>query len=674
MPGCVLPKSSIKYAYHVLQYDRKQAINPRMARELGEVLDAQLAVWGTYERDGQQWRLSVEVLNVKGGRSPRQLTASSTNWSDAIYEIGLGVLREAGITPSSEEKVKLKRTLGSSQDAVELVSRAKEDFEKKRPLSETVAKLRSALALDPQYDPALEGLIHFLALQGKGEEALELAQRWVKEQPDKASALSSLADVYLYTEQFALAVEQIQKAIQLDPHQPDYYQALVQAMMQDGHWREAIPLLEKVITMIPYDPLPHAYLGESYVRQGNVSRTLTELKLAENFDDGSDAGLQQQLGSVYDALNNPVKAVACYESFLTSIDKYGVKVPVDNYRQRLASLKSCLTPHFVKATAPVDLTFEQIRSEAKDRLSPKQVAVITDPLELTTEMKNWVRETVGDTQDDLEKAKRLFIGLSRKVNISSPTQLPLSAKQAFLAWSDPMVALRCQDYALLYVTLARYAGLKAYYVYISKDYQDRPVLHACAGVFIGEQAVLVDPAYQWFGVPHKSYQFQDNQNLVAAWLAQSGDTTKEDAGLRLCQKWAAPFYIVVLNRVTRGEGKSATTYLYLQRGLKIDSEDSLSLPAQGSMDWSDQKWDDAIRKLSEGLETCPQLNHARYLLATALASQGKFPEAQAQFRTYLTNMPDPRVASNVRDWIKRMDELAVLGPYEQVIRSQSGKK
>jgi tetratricopeptide (TPR) repeat protein len=665
-PVSIVPESSLDYAYRVLNYDRKREINFEIAREFSEVLDAQFAVWGRFERDGRQWRLSVEVLNVKAAGNPRQLTASSTNWPGAIYEIGLGILSQIGTSITPELKDRLNRSLGSSQEAVELVSRAQEDIEERRPISAAIGKLRSALLIDAQFDTALRRLIRGLVFQGEDEEALQLAQNWVAKHPNDASAHSSLGDVYLSRGQNALAVEQFQKSVQLNPLQSENYLKLCEIKMQSNEWAEAISLLERANTMAPYDPLAHAYLGEAYAHQGKVARALSELRLAESYDEGGEPVVQQKIGHAYQLLNEPVKAIAFYEGFLSSIDQYGVKVSVDDIKERLASLKSRLKPHFVKVTVPTDVGLEQIRNEAKDRLSAKQLAVITDPLERTIDMENWVKQTVGDARDDLEKAKRLFIGLSRKVNLRSATQFPLSAKQAFDAWFDPTVALTCQDYALLYITLARFAGLKAYYVDISRDYQDRPVLHACAGVFIGEEALLVDPAYQWFGAPHKSYQFQDDQNLVATWLAQSGDSTKEDAGLKLCQNWAAPFYIVVLNRVTRGEGKSATTYLYLRRGLKIDSMGWLALLAQGSMDWSDQKWDGATQKLSEGLETYSQWSHARYLLATALASQGKFSEAQAQFRIYLNDVSDPLMSSNVRDWIKRIDELTASTAKEKV--------
>src|SRR6185369_14273278 len=81
------------------------------------------------------------------------------------------------------------------------------------------------------------------------------------------------------------------------------------------------------------------------------------------------------------------------------------------------------------------------------------------------------------------------------------------------------------------VALARAVDLEAFYVPVNEDCYGRTLSHACAGVWLGEKALLVDPAYSWFGVPHRKIEaLNDCQTLVIALagLARRGDTSTSD--------------------------------------------------------------------------------------------------------------------------------------------------
>ena len=65
------------------------------------------------------------------------------------------------------------------------------------------------------------------------------------------------------------------------------------------------------------------------------------------------------------------------------------------------------------------------------------------------------------------------------------------------------------------MALARAVGVKAFYVHLEEDYSGEIVYHDCAAVFVGGKALLVDPAYQWFGAPHKQYVVLDDLQAIA---------------------------------------------------------------------------------------------------------------------------------------------------------------
>ncbi|MCC5846803.1 MAG: hypothetical protein JJU29_01820 [Verrucomicrobia bacterium] len=64
----------------------------------------------------------------------------------------------------------------------------------------------------------------------------------------------------------------------------------------------------------------------------------------------------------------------------------------------------------------------------------------------------------------------------------------------------------CGEMAFLYVAMARIVGLKARYVIVDRDFRDQRVNHACAGVYLEDQLILVDPAYHTFDIHHRKFK------------------------------------------------------------------------------------------------------------------------------------------------------------------------
>ena len=55
-------------------------------------------------------------------------------------------------------------------------------------------------------------------------------------------------------------------------------------------------------------------------------------------------------------------------------------------------------------------------------------------------------------------------------------------------------------------------------------------------MFIGDKALLVDPAYQWFGAPHKEYVVLDDVQAIAHQYYQPSGKGNQVARCRLAAK------------------------------------------------------------------------------------------------------------------------------------------
>ena len=139
--------------------------------------------------------------------------------------------------------------------------------------------------------------------------------------------------------------------------------------------------------------------------------------------------------------------------------------------------------------------------------------LVINPLASTPAMDRWAQELTRGATNDLDRARKIFDALARHLDTGEAGTR--TAQEVFAAWNDPAQSFCCQEYAKLYIALARAVGVKAFYVHLEKDYSGDIVYHDCAAVFIGDKALLVDPAYQWFGAPHKEYVVLDDVQAIA---------------------------------------------------------------------------------------------------------------------------------------------------------------
>jgi len=250
----------------------------------------------------------------------------------------------------------------------------------------------------------------------------------------------------------------------------------------------------------------------------------------------------------------------------------------------------------------------------------------------------------------MSKAQRLFNGLTRQIRlrreILDPEDSYHTAEDAFKRWSDPKAFLSCQDYAFLYVSLARQLGLKANFVLINKDCWGAHTCHACAGVFINEKALLADPAYLWFGAPHKEYQFLDDVQTLALHLSQQSAIRERKTAVKLAPELAITH--LNLAEILARHDQSSEAWQELRAGIELDSGKWLGLYVQALIESYGKDWEMATQHLRECLDLNPAYQPAHFLFATILQTRGKKSESLREFRTYLEGDTTPEKARIAR--------------------------
>jgi Flp pilus assembly protein TadD len=324
------------------------------------------------------------------------------------------------------------------------------------------------------------------------------------------------------------------------------------------------------------------------------------------------------------------------------------------YQDSLEAWKARLAPAYFYFALPANYSEETFAAVLSQKLSREELAVVVNPLTRTAEMDHRAKELTAGATNNLQKAKMLFDGLARHVNVGLRTYDRRTAGEVFADWNKPGASFLCMDYALLYVSLARAAGLRTYLVLVQQECDDRKVLHACAGVVVGDQILLVDPAYRWFGAPHKKFALLDDMQVSAAWLSYQGDLSRCQIACKLAPDLALSqenlfFLLAGANRWDEARGMLRT----LKR---LDTTGVIANFAQGSIAWYDGKLDEAVGFLRKAVELGPDQGEPYLLLGYIYWQRSQLRPALGCYRDALNCQLRKEDVQSARDAIAVLNE------------------
>lgn len=181
----------------------------------------------------------------------------------------------------------------------------------------------------------------------------------------------------------------------------------------------------------------------------------------------------------------------------------------------LAIIFSCSKEQY-NPEIPEYYYFDEIKLILKDTLNENEIKNLVNPLEASKEMTNYVREIVTNSKNEMEKAKKLYNAINNHYKLelifSTNCIIPLTAKEFF----ETQKGL-CGEYARLYITLCRIAGLKAYYVLSYKTPANKPEYHAATVIFFeNNKKMFIDLTYEEFkNIRNKDYEIVNDFGMLA---------------------------------------------------------------------------------------------------------------------------------------------------------------
>ncbi len=204
-----------------------------------------------------------------------RLETRISDWSDAALLYG----HSLRATPRS---AKLHYNLGAV-------------LEERKEYARASAEYNQAVALEPDYEPALAGLGNVDLNTGRAREASQMFQKALQLKPDDVKAITNYGTALESLGEIDAAKVQYQRAISLAPDNDDAYCDLGVLLFRAGDAEAAILQFEGAAKINPGDPTPLFNLAAIYQRTGrpDLAVKLYErvLQLSPN-DPDAIAGLQ----------------------------------------------------------------------------------------------------------------------------------------------------------------------------------------------------------------------------------------------------------------------------------------------------------------------------------------------------------------------------------------------
>ena len=294
--------------------------------EIAAALDADVIVEGSVRQDGDSVRVSAQVIRADVDES---LWAGSIEKSMSVADIfaiqsaiALEIAQALQVTLNPDEQpaeVALPTDNIAAYDAFML---GKFHYRRKLPgdIRESVQQFERAVTLDPGFAQAWDWLAYaynhaatgvgYLSADEAYPKARAAALRALELNPDLATALSILGYIRgVYDRDWLGAVTDLERALQLDPHDSGTVWSLAHIYSMLGRHDQAIELTRQFAAEFPEDGRNHAEVAARLLDAGRYDEVLQQLEIAAGHE-ADPASLADTRGIALLALDRPGDAIA----------------------------------------------------------------------------------------------------------------------------------------------------------------------------------------------------------------------------------------------------------------------------------------------------------------------------------------------------------------------------
>jgi len=369
-----LQKITVRPTSAVIQSKQTEPI------QIGRELNVETILTGTIQRESEQMRVNVQMVNVSDGRTlwAENYDSAAKNIFEVQDDISEKILRTLKSQIKPEENRQISKRHTNNTEAFEAYSRGRYFWatSSRTNLSKSIEYFQKAINLDPNYALAYAGLAdahiffasnntgahqspeHLRLAKANAYKALELDEalaqphatlgaiafeekgNWTEAEkeflksielnPDYAIAHNWYSLHLLGQGDFPKAESEMKKALEIDPVSPSMNVALGQIYYFGKQYQMALTQFEKAVELDPDFGRAKVYLALALVEVGKKEQALAVLE--KNYQEyPENTGAKASLGWLYAISEKSKKAQEILETFGETkspdiYDQYGMAV------------------------------------------------------------------------------------------------------------------------------------------------------------------------------------------------------------------------------------------------------------------------------------------------------------------------------------------------------------
>jgi|GEM_PF-4167947 len=309
---------------------------------------------------------------------------------------------------------------------------------------------------------------------------------------------------------------------------------------------------------------------------------------------------------------------------------------------------------FVPVIPPPDL----------NSLRQPKLDTLPNPFETSPELEDYTLKVVASAATKEEKAKAIHDAIISKDKLwvlqNTDSKLrPLGAQSAVRVFNGVkgIRYAQCLEYAVLFVTMARIAGLNANVALVDRNAEGEMIDHACAIVGTERGKILVDPwnKEKGFDIKHQDFKEIDDKKTLAVWLVKNSvifqDTGKNDISNRslysALELW--PTYSAIYNQLgnmASRETKPELAKSFYNKAIQLNQNDYHASYNLAYVYHDKGTIGIAIHYLNKTIEINPRHENAHIGLGVIYTNRNELESAITEFEKTLEINPKNVIARN----------------------------
>jgi tetratricopeptide (TPR) repeat protein len=596
-------------------------VDAKLAGQVALDLGAKIAVWGSLQRQSNQWTLEVQVLNTNSPSGSVHIKITSPDLARLPQQVATNLAGYLDRPISEEDLQYTEKYLSVSEPALKLLARAISLDDQKQPDAEEKV-LRQLLAEDPRC-----GLGHMLLSRiyadttARSNELAAAVHEFVRQRPDLCAA--HLQNAWLFQDELDKAgmKRELLEAMRVHPGCPEGCKGLF--MLLGGvnqQWGELQGILEQAHAIRPDDTDITILLAATKAQLGAVDDT--DALLADITD------LPEENEIVDFALLVASLSPGRIELAGRELTRLGPQAATNENIQHIFASAGVFKRESDdgSSSAPIarprSFTTEQLNAEMDHRLSTEERTLVENPTAITPEITAEAhRLTIGFTNDTL-RSIALLAEVARRGRGEGDGG-SRTADQALAQANDPRTRFSCQEFAKLFVALARSLGMESWLVHIDRDANGKPGYHDCAVVYLDGNGILVDPTWRVFGIRHQEFNVLDDLQAIShqAMQPQGRDNPiRLRLGLKLnpTNRWTQLQFVRGMVRVHDFAAAAAELATVQKSGVETWDVHEVA----GELEIEREQWRPALAELERANTLSPSNTLVHFQLAQAYVGLG----------------------------------------------------